>query len=299
MYTTLMSSFISHISAAHSWDIPYLHVVLGYQSAEQLQALVESTPQQRSCLKKSERVFSSDTENHYKTLSLPHSSTVVHNNDLVASPELVFLDMARSLSFHRTVLLGMQLCSSNPARQTPLSTAEKLLEYIERCDGHHGYKVARRAARYVADNSWSVMESLLYMMLTLPHKYGGYGLKGAALNQEIKERRSGTSSQNRLYVADLYWKEAKLVVEYDSVAFHNNARAWMKDAQRATTLERSGYKTLSITTSQLYNAKAFFETAQVIAGILGRRIQIRTPKFVAQKDALRALLPKRELLENV
>lgn len=293
-----MSTYISHISAAYYWDVPYLHTVLGYQTTEQLRLVIESSPQQRGCLSKNERVFSVSTDNHYKLLSLPSYSMVVLNNELVASPELVFLDLALSLGFHRAVLLGMQLCSSDPDGRTPLSSVEKLQGFLKECRGHHGYKAAYRAAKYIADNSWSVMESLLYMMLTLPHQYGGYGLKGASLNHEIKARRSNGLPAGHPFFADVYWKEAKLVVEYDSFAFHNNAKAWMKDAKRATTLERSGYKICSINTSQLYNDKAFFEAALVIAEALGKRIQIRTPKFIAQKNALRGLLPRSEQLNG-
>lgn len=286
-----MESYLSHFSAARLWDIPYLHVVLGYHSSEQMLS-DQKAPVQRTCLNRAKRTRPSSIESHYKVLPLPSEAVLIHKNELVASPELIFLDVAKDMDFHRAVLLGMQLCASDTTRREPLTTKAKLESFLEKCRMHHGYKAALLATRYIADNSWSVMESLLYLLLTLPNQYGGYGLKGAVLNHEIKMKRMKEWKQEERFIADLYWKEAKLVVEYDSYTFHNNSASWMKDSRRIATLERNGHKTLSITTSQLYDDQAFYEAALVISKLLKKRISIRTSQFEDQKRLLRKLLPK-------
>jgi very-short-patch-repair endonuclease len=292
---TSAESYISHESAALTWDIPFLHVVLGYPSAELLKESLLKKEQRSYCSQGERTKFVLD-ETHYRVLPLPAGAVVRHGGETVASPELVFLDLARQLGFHQTVLLGMQLCASDSNGSKPLTTAAKLQDVLKGCPGHHGIKAAARAMRYVADNSWSVMESLLYMLLTLPHNYGGYGLKGAALNKEIRLKEKGAAQKANRFFADLYWEKAKFVVEYDSAEYHNNVNSWMKDARRITTLERSGYKTLSFNTAQLYHDDACTEMAEVIATYLGRRIQIRTPCYPEGKARLRGLLPRREAL---
>ncbi len=212
----------------------------------------------------------------------------------MASPELAFLDSARQLGFHRTVLLGMQLCSSKPGNRESLTTVQRLQSFLDKCHGHHGRKAAIQAVQYIADNSWSVMESLLFMQLTLPYKFGGLGFSGAALNQEIKIRKKGCDQKMGTLYADLYWEKAKLIVEYDSYAFHNNMSSWIKDARRLATLENNGYRVLTINTEQLYNDQAFNEVAQVIAKRLEKRIYIRSLRYSEQKDLLRGLLPRRD-----
>lgn len=130
------------------------------------------------------------------------------------------------------------------------------------------------------------------MMLSLPNRYGGYGLSGAALNCPIKlNERPNWQRTNTVY-ADMLWKQAKLVVEYDSYQFHNSKNSWVKDARRAVSLERNGYKTVSINTAQIYDETAFTDAAHVIAHHLGKRIRIRSDAFLEQRVQIQNLLPR-------
>lgn len=285
-----METFVSHISAALSWDIPYLQVVLDnslvdehFKASEQKEHLCSATRHKKS--------KSSSCITHYKSLPLPAKSVLAFNGKLLASPELVFLDLSQQLGFHRAVLLGMQLCSSTPNGHPPLTSAKKLRDYLAKCKKLHGYKAANLAAKYVADNSWSIMESLLYMFLTLPNQHGGYGLKGAALNFGIRLKTSGEHQKVKQIYADLFWEHAKLVVEYDSYQHHNNKNMWIKDARRASFLERNGYKVFSINTAQIYDCSAFDDVARALARHLGQRIQIRSNVFYQKRQLLRSLLP--------
>ncbi len=85
-------------------------------------------------------------------------------------------------------------------------------------------------------------------------------------------------------------------IEYDSYAFHNSMDSWIKDARRLATLEKGGYRVISINTEQLYNNQALGEVVQVIAKCLGKRIQIRSPRYVVQNALLRGLLPRRDAI---
>jgi very-short-patch-repair endonuclease len=204
----------------------------------------------------------------------------------------MFLDMAKHLGFHRSVLFGIQLCSSDSSGSLPLTSSKQLLRFLKQARSAHGCSAAMKAAVYVADNSWSIMESLLYMLLVLPNRHGGFGLKGAELNRSITLKGEKQPNTTTRFVGDLYWEKARLVVEYDSLAYHNNANSWIKDARRAAKLETQGYKVLSVNTAQLYNEQALAEVASAIARHLGRKIQIRTSRFAAQHELIRSMLPR-------
>lgn len=285
-------SYLSHISAALHWDIPCLHVVLGYPSKESM--LLKQATEHRCYNQNNMRTESSRKKAYVRSLPLPKKAILYNAGDFVASPELVFLDLASQLSFHQTLLLGMQLCSSSPNGSDPLTTTKKLISFLGTCKSHKGKKPALVAAKYLVDNSWSIMESLLCMMLSLPCRHGGYGLDGVELNHCIGLRKKSDWQKTNKVFADLLWRQARLVVEYDSYEFHNTVNSWVKDSRRATVLERNGYKTLSLNTAQIYSDVAMAEAAHAIAAHLGRRIRVRTPRFLEQKALLRGLLPRRE-----
>ncbi len=80
----------------------------------------------------------------------------------------------------------MQLCSHPPGDfKAAVTTKQRLRDFIEKIPGHSGHRNALRALKYVENGSASIMESMVYMILTLPHILGGYGLKGANFNYEI------------------------------------------------------------------------------------------------------------------
>lgn len=130
------------------------------------------------------------------------------------------------------------------------------------------------------------------MILTMPNFLGGYGLKGASLNYEvilIGEARKRLN-QKRFFV-DIYYGKNKIAVEYDSYAHHSNKVELGRDSIRSALIERQGIKTMHMNTAQLYNIKACDDFALNLAKHLGKRIYIRTKKYVDKKALLRNLLP--------
>jgi hypothetical protein len=136
------------------------------------------------------------------------------------------------------------------------------------------------------------MESMAYMILTLPHALGGYGLDGAVFNHEIKLKdEAGKRLGQKRCFTDLYYKSARLAVEYESFAFHNSPWSLGKDVMRSAILDRQGVDVMRLSTFQLYDKGACMDFAFNLASGLGKRIQIRTRKFDAMHALLRALLP--------
>lgn len=226
----------------------------------------------------------------------------------VSSPEAVFLQIAQRATLEELVELGYELCGcyrhlpedlllayaspdSSHARVRRLTTAKKLRRYIQSMRGHYGCKRAARALSFVADNSWSVMETKLVMLLCMPTSNGGLGLPLPKLNYRVRmplsaiERGSLSS-----YCVDVCWPEYGLVLEYDSDQHHANSDQLNKDSKKRTYLELAGYRVLSVTRSQLYDIVAFDAVGKWVFEGLEKRCRITTKDFRARQHKLRARL---------
>ncbi len=286
MYHNCMKKYLSHLSAAIAWNIPYIDAVIGY-------SISDSDVPQFTVTEPNARFRSNGKKVHSCGLALPAGAILNRNGRMVASPELVFLELAGELSIHRLILLGLQLCSHPPGSPSLAVTAkQKLKTFLSNTEGHRGHRKALQAIKYVENGSASVMESIAYMILTLPHTLGGYGLSGAVFNYEIKLNREAQMrlGQKRCFV-DLYYKHSKLAVEYESFAFHNSPAEQGKDLIRAAILERQGINMMHFSTIQLYDKEACEDFVCNLAKRLKARIRIYSKKFDEMQVLLRDLLP--------
>lgn len=226
-------------------------------------------------------------------LALPSGAVVSRNGKMVASPVLMFLQLACKLNIHRLILLGLQLCSHPPGNPSgAITTKQNLKTFFAKTTGHRGHRNALRAVKYIENGSASIMESMAYMLLTLPHALGGYGLGGSVFNHEIKLKNEGVKrlGQKRCF-SDLHYKSARLAVEYESFTFYNSPSEQGKDMIRSAILNRHGIEVMHLSTIQLYDKEACMDFALNLASRLGKRIQIRTKKFGEMHALLRTLLP--------
>ena len=292
-YPIIMKKYISHLSAACMWDIPYLDNVIGaeqmyvYRSGKNIDITVTDPNMLHQV---------NYHRAHLCGLPLPRGGIVKHGDNFIASPELVFLELANHLNIHQLILLGLQICS-HPAGKSSnaISTKRKLNSFVMKAKKHHGRYEAKRALKYIRDGSASLMESLAFMIFTLPHLYGGYGLDGACFNQEVLLDADGRHQlkQKRCFV-DLYYSKVKLAVEYDSFAYHNTPSEQGKDLIRSAILEHHGIEVMRCSTIQLYDKEACEKFVHNLASRLGKRIRIRYDGFQYAHDILRSLLPTRE-----
>lgn len=284
-----MKDYFSHVSAARMWDVPYIEAVLGdrFEEADTTHITV---------FKNNARLHSVGIKYHSCELVLPKDAVLARKGKMVASPELLFLELSYDLDIHRLILLGLQLCSHPPGYPSmAITTKQKLDSFLSKVTGHRGQRKAIRAMKYVKNSSASIMESLAYMILTLPNALGGYGLNGAVFNYEIKlktevRKRLG---QHRCFT-DLYYKRANLAIEYDSFAYHNKPSERGKDLIRAAVLERQGIDVMQMSTIQLYDKDSCRDFAYNLAARIEKRIHIRTRKFSQMHAQLRQLLPERK-----
>lgn len=175
---------------------------------------------------------------------------------LIPSPELCFALLASTAPREVLLRIGMELCGHY--RKTtgdavfglePLTTPDGLKAFVEELPAFRGSARACQAARYVMGSSMSPIESQLALMCTLPSKMGGYQLPVPALNLPMELEGDAQIIAGQAHAAgDLYWRDAGLVVEYDSDFAHKFKHA--KDVERRDGLERKGLRVISITTNQ-------------------------------------------------
>jgi len=281
-----MEGYVSHFSAAMMWNIPYIETVIGNE-------ITGSGAADITVAKYNTRFRINGKKVHSTEFILPPGAIITRDGKKIATPELLFLELASKLSIHRLILLGLQLCSHPPGLPSAAITTKKKIDlFIAKTKGFKGQRKALKAMKYVRNGSASIMESLTYMILELPHALGGFGLNGAVFNHEIKLKGEAriTLGQDRCFV-DLYYKEAKLGVEYESFTYHNSPTEQGKDAIRSNALKRKGINMMHLNTIQLYDRSACRDFAINLAKNLGRRIQIRTKKFDEMHTLLRELLP--------
>ncbi len=285
-----MDGYLSYFSAAKVWNIPCIEAVIG-------KVITENDASDTTAFSYNGRFRSNGRKVHSTQLALPPGAITTRDGRKVASPELLFLELACKLSIHRLILLGLQLCS-HPAGlpiESAITTKQKLSMFLAKAIGHRGHRKATRAIKYVENGSASIMESLAYMVLRLPYALGGYGLSGAVFNHKIKLKSEGQIRLGQTYCfTDLYYKQAKLAVEYESCAYHNSPSEQGKDAIRSTVLQRQGVNVIHLNTIQLYNRDACRDFAYNLASHLGKRIQIHTDNFDEMHALLRELFPVRK-----
>jgi hypothetical protein len=223
---------------------------------------------------------------------------------LVSSPEFSYLQMAGKLPFLKLIELGFELCGTytmSPDSRAKfqlrdsLTSVAKLRAFLEKMPGARGCAKARKALEYVADNSASPMETLLTMLLSLPHRLGGYGFAIPLLNHRIDiSTTAKKAADKRYYVCDLYWPASKVAVEYDSSAFHTGATRIANDSLRRNALAYLDITVVSITSRQVYHIAELEKTAYALAKHLNIRIRVRASNFPKKQRELRMLLPIRD-----
>lgn len=213
----------------------------------------------------------------------------------VASPELVFLQLAATRPIEEAIYFGFALCSSYcitdaAARgivlrgdgDKPLTTPNKIAAFLAKVEPAHGSARARKALRYVRPNSYSPMESALAMSLGMPLRLGGFNFSDIELNPTLTIR-TGTDAYGdpRFSVRrpDLLIRSKgrtgeirQVAIDYDSFAFHAERENLRKDALRRNELTLyPGMTHLVATTAQVNDFGQFVHLAEQVRKALGKR----------------------------
>jgi len=228
----------------------------------------------------------------------------------VVSPEYCLFQLAKKLPFARTVQLGLELCGGYTlaAHKTgfkdpedakrgfvdrpPLTSKERLVSVLARTAGTFDQKHLSNVLHYIENDSNSPRETILYLLLILPYRYGGYGFSTPVLNPELTPVRMAKKSASKGHFnGDLFWPEYKLDVEYDSTAHHDEEVDRTRDSAKRNSLHTMGITVISVTNDQLCDTVEFERLAQQLAIHFNRRLRHNNnPKFAKAHRQLRGLL---------
>ena len=185
----------------------------------------------------------------------PYSFLKVAKGLYVVCPELLFCQMASVFSPVRLLLFGLELCGTYAMRHEEdnsfmpnvpaLTTAERIKKYInslQKCQAHfRGIAKAKNIAQYLSNNSASPQESKLYVQLCAPRKLGGYGIRNIKFNQNIQLSKAASNIIGYSKIRpDLCNPKTKLVIEYDSTYYHENADQNKHDKLRLDAFHNDG-----------------------------------------------------------
>lgn len=209
----------------------------------------------------------------------------------VSTPEATFLQLGKESSLIQLITIGYELCGSYGLsaqsdsgflRREPRSNPQLIERYLEKCDGIHGVKAAKRASSYIAKGSASPMESLLSMLLCLPPSLGGFGLPRPELNFPIETNEGGIVMRR----CDLYWPDQRFALEYDSDTFHSDASKLHLDSSRRSTLEKAGVHVVSVTKNQVFDRGQLFNLATIVSKRLEKRLSPTPFNFSQKQDEI-------------
>ncbi len=217
----------------------------------------------------------------------------------VSSPELLFVQAAACLSFGELIALGYELCGCYPVPspsklvRAQLTTPLQIELFIKHAKRLRGLLPAKTAVRYLRAKSASPMETEVSALLTLPAKWGGYGLPPALLNEPVKlSSQASRIARSTHLVLDAFWDEKKVAVEYDGEEAHGSRMARVRDSRRNDALAVDNISHTSITSPQFHSINEFQEIALHLKEDLGLRHRGFDDAFLERHLALRNQLKK-------
>lgn len=153
---------------------------------------------------------------------------------------------------------------------------DELVSYAESLRPTNGYRNFLECARLVSGITASPFEAQLSLLLSLPRKFGGYGISCFENNQKIRLTKAARllSGKQTCY-ADLLFEQGdmdkQLILEAQGATVHNNDRSALLDADRATGLQSMGYNVIMVTYEQLRDEQRFDALANLVLKELGMK----------------------------
>ena len=228
---------------------------------------------------------------HVCTVSLPEGSfRQLPRGNLVASPELTFLQMATSSNLWELIEIGNYLCSTfsisdegrgYTGRREQLVSSGRLGEFLDTLPPHtYGANKTRSALEHVVELTASPKESHLAMHYHLPAELGGRGPLEIVANQAIGIDEHGQRLLGSGHlVGDLYLPAFGCDLEFDSIDFHTGRFRLDHTQARRNVLEAMGIKTVSATEGQINR----LDKLDDFTWLLEERIGMSHPRYTREE----------------
>lgn len=235
------------------------------------------------------------------SIKFPKNSFIkISENIYCPKPELLFYLLSRTLNYPELMLAGMELCGCYSlvnnekllnTNISPLTSSRKIKNYLNKLvqlnyKASHIHR-AYKAADNLSENSYSPLESRLYIMLCSPRNKGGYAIRNMKLNQPVclSSKAQKIAKQNRIY-PDISNKNTKVAIEYDSEIYHNNVPQNEKDKLRNNALQSDGWRVFNFVKKNTYSIESLHYMALDILKANGQDKRIRQKNFITKRNAL-------------
>ena len=201
----------------------------------------------------------------------------------VCSPELLFAQMSRTVSYAEACLLALELCGTFTMRPNmddclyeiaPLTSVARMAKMLDALGGFGSDSIARQVLKIVKDNSASRMESRTFVALAAPRAQGGFALPVPEINGPVTINDEQVRFLNSTGLScDLYWRDANLAVEYDSKTHHGSSKDLSHTLDRRTVLNDLGIRVVSMTGYDINSFPTICKKAGYLLKALGIRRQ--------------------------
>ena len=167
--------------------------------------------------------------NTFRLCDYPDGSFVDLGDGIaMVGPELLFIELARTMDPAVHLLLGMELCgrfsrdADNPRRGSvtydvePVTSVDRLRTYAQQAHAVRGSRRALETIDRIVENAWSPMEAILAALIVLPFHELGYDLWPIDLNsrRELGERLAPLSDVESR-VPDVMFRGTDVGLNYD------------------------------------------------------------------------------------
>ena len=222
---------------------------------------------------------------------------------LVAGPELALCQLAARGDYDLVDVaqLAFELCGTYLLDQDPNSwkgfvnndvsaTSVRRIEAMTRSlKGTPGAAKLASVLPYVLDASHSPMETVLALLLVLPQRLGGLGLKGAAMNHEL-------AGVNRKI--DLAFPASKAGLEYKGKLYHSIEQS-ERDDRRQNEIIGRGWTILNVWYEDLVDDLLFSRLEEAVLRTFGHRFRPGNAFWGRQKLLRSRLVPDLRCLLQV
>ncbi|MBR2835269.1 MAG: hypothetical protein IKE43_06140 [Coriobacteriales bacterium] len=223
-------------------------------------------------------------------------------NVFVLSPEACYAQIITKLKFEFQLILGMEFCGSYAYDlernayiygQAPITSTKKLNDYNQLIVQNGDKRSSKLPLELISDDSASYMETCITLLLSLPYRRGGYGLKLPWLNPSINKNGLRVPDYTPgSYKPDLFWPQHMIAIEYNSKEFHQQRDSYADDTKRRAFLESLGIEVIPLMSTDVYNIQVFDTLAQYLAKRMGKRLRLPAD-FSELHQKLRATILKK------
>lgn len=290
-----MDAFLTDISAAQIWftnqDVirgtKPLETIPSYSTANvsaselpkrELSLLGIKTPYHLAVPKQERRRSSQCIICHSMADPPRHTFVRLSKHVYATGPIPTLITLANRIPLGHLMLLinqilgRYQILNRSVVERRPMATIRNIETYLNSLYHVRGSARVRRLLAYAVENTASPEEARLAALLLLPEDLGGKGLPPATSNERIQTMDAHLASPR---YPDLFWKQHRLVLEYESDEFHTGKDSLGKDSARRAQLQAAGYHVVTMTNRQLHNPVEFEDAVRALRRYMG--LELKTP----------------------